>query len=528
MKLTRWTAVPLVFVASAACAFLLSSCGSDEDPPAGAKTAVKNKGGEPDYPPPKPLCEGWEKPALVLCVTGETHGYLEPCGCSETQSGGISRRADLLRQLDEKGWDRTELDLGDSLKRTRRQSEIKFEALLDAMKKMNYAAMGLGTKELRLDPGYLLSLDTDDQIPLLCANAVLFGSEELPMPKRHEIVEVAGKAVGVVSIFGDSYRHEVMPPGAKDNGQVPDMDIRSAKEAVAEQLAALTSENNEKRPDLLVLLSHAELDESRALAKAFPDFDLVVSAGGHEDPDNKAEEIGDSKTMFITVGHKGKHVGVVGYYPDAEKKLRFELVELDNRRFKDTPEMQEIMRRYQERLRDEQIVQNMKPVPHESGAQFVGAETCGKCHTKAFGKWKTTGHARAYDVLSEGREGQEQGWVSRVHDPECLACHVTGWNPQQIFPYESGFVDSDTTPHLKGQQCENCHGPGSIHTDLENQRVAGSLPPQDDELISWRKRMHLDQAIAEKQLCTKCHDLDNSPKFEFAEYWKKVAHPGRD
>jgi len=42
------------------------------------------------------------------------------------------------------------------------------------------------------------------------------------------------------------------------------------------------------------------------------------------------------------------------------------------------------------------------------------------------------------------------------------------------------------------------------------------------------KKLHLDQAVAKERVCIRCHDLDNSPKFEFDEYWKKVAHPGRD
>ncbi|TWU14222.1 Perchlorate reductase subunit gamma precursor [Symmachiella macrocystis] len=527
MTWKRWQTMPLLIVASAVCAACLSSCGSDDDPSQGDTTSTTpKKDDKPNYPPPAPIFEGWEKPEFVLCVTGETHGYLEPCGCSETQSGGLSRRADLFRQIDDKGWSRAELDLGGSLKRTRRQSQIKFEVLLDAMQQMGYAAMGLGTEELRLDAGYLLSLDTEDQLPLLGANVVLFGSEELTMPKRHFTTEVAGKTIGVISIVGDAYRNEIVPPA--NDGAMPDVDIINAHDAVTKQLAALTDEDNAAQPDLLVLLSHAPLEESRALAEAFPQFDVVVSAGGYEDPDNKAEQIGESKTMFITVGHKGKHIGVIGYYPEAEQKLKFELIELDNQRFHETPAMTDVMRRYQERLHDEQIVQNMKPVAHESGARFVGVDQCKDCHTKAFSKWSTTRHSHAYDSLSKGREGQEEGWISRVHDPECLACHVTGWNPQQVFPYERGFVDAGSTPQLKGQQCENCHGPGSIHADLENQRVAGNLPPQDEELIRWRKNMHLDQGIAEKQLCNQCHDLDNSPKFDFAEYWKKVAHPGRD
>ena len=57
------------------------------------------------------------------------------------------------------------------------------------------------------------------------------------------------------------------------------------------------------------------------------------------------------KPLLVNVGHKGKHVGVVGIYPNAaDGRLKFELVNLDKWRFHETPAMQEHMREYQKRL----------------------------------------------------------------------------------------------------------------------------------------------------------------------------------
>jgi hypothetical protein len=30
------------------------------------------------------------------------------------------------------------------------------------------------------------------------------------------------------------------------------------------------------------------------------------------------------------------------------------------------------------------------------------------------------------------------------------------------------------------------------------------------------------------QMCMQCHDLDNSPDFDFQKYWPKVQHLGKD
>ena len=39
--------------------------------------------------------------------------------------------------------------------------------------------------------------------------------------------------------------------------------------------------------------------------------------------------------------------------------------------------------------------------------------------------------------------------------------------------------------------------------------------------------MRVTLAEAKERLCNRCHDLDNSPKFDFDIYWPKVNHSGR-
>ena len=92
-----------------------------------------------------------------------------------------------------------------------------------------------------------------------------------------------------------------------------------------------------------------------------------------------------------------------------EKKLKFELVDLDRHRFENTPEMVDVMRYYQGRLKDEDVVNRDPTITHPSGYQFVGVSDCAKCHTKAHSKWSESRHAHAFESLLKGGKEYEGG-----------------------------------------------------------------------------------------------------------------------
>jgi hypothetical protein len=484
----------------------------------------------PPAPAPKPPMHDWPTPAVALVLSGEMHGYVEPCGCTAGQVGGLARRATLVKGLRaQRGWPVVGFDLGglmDHNRVEREQTALKFDMARTALEAMQFVSVGLGKEEalLRQD-GLLTSSEDDKQKPdfhlrYLSANVRPYPGQGLEIADLFRIINAPavggaprGVRVAVTSVLGKSMSEgilnddffQIMPP--------------------AEALREVLPQMQAAQPDLLVLLSFCKTEESKELAEKFPEFGLVVSAGGPTDPDYRPYAVG--RTMFLHVGHKGKNVGVVGFYPQApaDQRLKYELVPMDGRKFANAPEIDDLMQAYQDRLRDERpdLVDNAQPSLHPSGRKFVGAETCGECHTKAFAKWSTTGHAHALAGLTTGRPDHEGRWIDRKWDAECLACHVTGWNAQEAVRYESGFVDEMTTPHLANNQCENCHGPGSRHVELENGEGT------DAERAAERETMKLKLEVAERR-CRECHDTDNDPHFDghFEEYWEKIAHPGKD
>jgi hypothetical protein len=145
-----------------------------------------------------------------------------------------------------------------------------------------------------------------------------------------------------------------------------------------------------------------------------------------------------------------------------------------------------------------------------SGGKFVGSKQCKSCHEESYRIWKKSGHAKAFETL-------EQLDPPRNHDPECLSCHVVGWNAQRFFPYDIGYKSQEKTPELIDVGCESCHGPGEFHCKAEE----GS---DEAKMEKYRKAAIVTKADAEKNQCRTCHDGDNSPDFNFPKYWPFVEH----
>lgn len=525
-------------VLAAVGALFLSGCSSGETPPgsrsqvagvvkSGDSVATADPHAEPPAAEPGPLLEGWDVPAAALLLTGEQHGYFEPCGCTLGQSGGMTRRASLVRQLEERGWKLAGLDVGGALRRARRQDQIKYETILAALRDLHYQGVGVGVEELRLGADFLVSQQTApgadqpaDDLSLLSANVVLFDLPDLGTPRPFKVFDINGLKIGVTAVLGASLKAEVAPEGVNTNITIKNPD--DVLPGVVQQLQA-------EKPQLMVLLSHGSMDEARALAKACPEFQVVLAAGGPGDPAGRPEKIGE--TWLIQAGHKGRYVGVLGIYPDAKPQLKFELVSLDAGRFPDDARMRERMRDYQQRLQDEALWKSDELlIKHPEGLKFVGADRCGECHTKAFAVWKDSKHAHAWDSLIEGHDRPEdENYISRIYDPECLSCHVVGWEPQEMLRYESGFFDEATTPQLKGQQCEHCHGAGSAHVELEARFQEDAAAVDAEKLKTLRAAMRQTLEQAKKPTgCYYCHDPDNSPNFKFDDYWEQIKHEGKD
>lgn len=119
---------------------------------------------------------------------------------------------------------------------------------------------------------------------------------------------------------------------------------------------------------------------------------------------------------------------------------------------------------------------------------YVGAATCMDCHPRAHSGWETTAHSHAFERLKA---------INQHNNTRCLTCHTTGYG------YPLGFESEQTTPHLKGVQCESCHGPGGSHA---SNPADSSLKP----IVT----------IA-PEICGGCHNAHNLPTYN---QWTQSGH----
>ena len=236
------------------------------------------------------LAADWPIPQAVLFVSGQQHGYIEPCGCTglENQKGGLIRRDTLLTQLRERGWEIIPIDVGNQVRRIGRQPELKFQTTVDAFRKMGYRAAALGIDDLQLSSIELIQLAGSDGLnesPFLSANVSVIDESFFP---SHRIVEAGGRKIGITAVLGNEHKTDI---------QSRDIQFFDA----VERLRPIADKLQQEGCDFKVLLAHASIEESAELARQVPGFDLVVTAGGFGEPTLTPEKIEGSPTVMVTI-----------------------------------------------------------------------------------------------------------------------------------------------------------------------------------------------------------------------------------
>ncbi len=354
----------------------------------------------------------------VLIIGGGTAGYLAPCGCTSPMSGGIKRRAAAVKAHYRKGHT-TVLESGPLAGAFGRQSELKLEALAEAMKSMNVSAASFSWDEAQLGPG------------LSAAAHRLSGG--VMVASRLEEGGLAGF------------------PKWKSSGPFLIGSIDSRAELTANSLSTISVAKSNAINNLVEqaeadqLVPILMIDGNRAEAAAFADeysAIKVIVYRSNTAPRKTLDMHGG--TALVSPGDHGKHMLRMEW--DGKKVVGYTDIDLGPE-WKDDSAATEIYMSYQQRVEEEGLIEL---VPRTATDSFAGSEACLTCHPAAAKAWSGSAHSAALITLR--KTGHDK-------DPDCVGCHVVGLDSTE------GFQSFEKTPALAHVGCESCHGPSKKHAD---------------------------------------------------------------
>ncbi len=395
-----------------------------------------------------------------IFVTGDTKGYLRPCGCAAGLKGGYPRRATYLAGIRRDG--DLLVDLGNIVEGTRPQDRVRLRYVLKGLKLLGYDAMVPGQGELAYGEDFeKLVRSTGPRT--ICAN-LFFKNGNRPFPRWHIHKTPSGEGVAVVGLTS---------PYQKIPGRYR---ITKPTDALRDAIKVLKRKGLTK----IVVAGYLKGKPALDLAKDFPD--VVLVAGGFV-PRGTKEPLRRGGAPVVLAGERGQYVG--------SAELRGSSVTGGGQTWlgEDVPDDKTLARLVQDH--DDEV--SSMGSAYKAGQLlafrkkgWVGSESCRACHKTEYESWAESKHAHAMQALKAKKQDR---------NPNCLECHY------QDVPEQDGH----RLREVRGVGCESCHGGGEDH--VQARREKRQSPPMPAPVS-----------------CAGCHDKQNSPGFERTSYWDRMRH----
>jgi DNA-binding response OmpR family regulator len=495
---------------------------------------------------------------IVLFVTTEMKGTIEPCGCNSDPLGDLARTAALIGDARRAGPPVVVVDGGSLLfthaprvpPEKTEQERLKSDLLVSLFtEKLRADAIGLGPFDL--------SMGLKAVRPARHAANLAPGAG---VPTEPPEIALAGKVK--VGLFG-----VVSPLAVKDALEAGDP-VAAARAAV--------DDLRKRGADVVVALAHMSRKDARDLARKVKGIDFVVvgqhaptipqrlveapeAAGGAwlVQPADRGQVV-----ARLDIGLRGGAAAADGpRFADAvgETRAKVEVEKLAERAAqlraelarweKDASADRAFVAEKQKELAElEATRERMTAAPlqiPDQGSWFTLSQIRVRrrlaCDTEVVAKKteldRVTGQANLAAAKKRGPQPTPQSgkpgyvgteecsmchkeavafWEKTVHarawetltglgkdmSYDCVSCHVTGWD-------EPGGSNLAFNELLRDVQCEVCHGPGSIHVDANGREKPRSMVLRTPE-----------------DRCKGCHNEEHSDTFEYEAYLRDVTGPG--
>ena len=440
---------------------------------------------------------------LRILYTSRLRGTLDTFTKEGVEYGGAGRISTLIQRLRtpntivvdngefHRGAAGESLELGDAITK----------AMMRAMRAWGVEVANVGYSEQSLGKERALALQKEAGFPLI-STSLVDGETGAYVFEPFHVIERGGLRVAFVGLIDDL----AIEGARRDREDVLRKDItpeqRKAIEAfrdVGEGFSLLSAEQAlvrvrpllEGKADVVVVLGSGGSELGGALTpySGKGPFDVVLATTSF--PTGQTLKAGEIPVLLN--GSHGTHLGLANLFVPKGERARLASwkpvpVTLDITPDARLANLQRDMRKSLGSI-DPRLLVVRRPPPGDMS--YVGSQACGHCHRREYEIWSAGPHARALESLKK---------MDAQYDPQCLACHVTAIGA------EDGYLSEKDTPKLASVGCEDCHGRGSQHVKLaghgKEARFLGTGP----------------------NVCVRCHDKENSPKYHYRVYWPAIRH----
>lgn len=257
---------------------------------------------------------------LTILHTNDTHAHLIPFSDENhgTDKGGAVRRAGLIELIRREVKEPLLVDGGDISQGTTFFTLFKGEASFKVAKALGYDATTMGNHELDLDIEHLLELLDKTGLNLLGCN-VAWPDGKKNVFKPYSIFVRNGLKIGVIGRIG------------KDNWEDCNIKITN-KMKLLDDVETVRYYAKRIRPyvDVLIVISHSEVDNDRKLAASVAELDAVIAGHTHaviqkpelikHNADAGDYDNGLGGTLFTEAGEWGHYLGRIDLTVDEVNK----------------------------------------------------------------------------------------------------------------------------------------------------------------------------------------------------------------
>ena len=322
-----------------------------------------------------------EPPSVVILYTGSTKSHLEPCGCYQEQSGGLSRRAYVVEQIRKLGFPTLLVDAGDIFDGDAEIDAKRCQVNLKAMSTMGYDVVALSPSDLAYDDTYLRQQRAVAMFPFLAPGAT---GDNFAQP--FVIKRIGRYTIGFVT--GGAHKEMV------------------------------------SQVDVTVALGDPEGTEHMDVVIRRAEIEAMVSEDG---------------TLYVGCKPEGKTLGVLALWIDTSGKLtRHYATELAlTGEVGESEPIRQLLTDFYQNIAEEKDTQGTPLFAEQFLEQqqengYASAAACQRCHEQEYLQWSATRHAFAYETLLK---------KERYFDAGCVSCHTTGFG----YPTGFQIADQDST-----------------------------------------------------------------------------------